>query len=73
MSVVTGFSETFFAPEQESRPFWCAKCEKWWVTFRWNVSCCVYHPDGHCHYNDRETPAPEGTTPLTDIDFESFS
>lgn len=30
----------------------CHICDKWFV--KGNVSCCVYHADGHCHYGDTE-------------------
>lgn len=61
-----GFDQT------PSKPFKCQQCGKWWQTVRYGVSCLVYHSDGHCHYNDREVPKPEGVTPLTEVEWERF-
>jgi hypothetical protein len=30
----------------------CRICDKWFL--RGNISCAVYHADGHCHYGDTE-------------------
>ena len=57
---------------KESPPFKCRQCRGWFVTFRWNVSCCVDHGGGCCHYNDRAVPKPVDTVKLSDIDFEGF-
>lgn len=37
--------------------YYCQRCKRWYV--RGNVSCSVYHADGHCHYGDREVTVTE--------------
>lgn len=47
------------------KPHKCRQCNKWFVAnpVMRNVSCCVDHGGGCCHYSDLEVPTPQSTRP----------
>lgn len=58
-------------PDPKATPHLCRQCRRWFVPTlgMGNVSCCVEHGGGCCHYSETEVPAPQGIAPLTAFDW----
>lgn len=52
----------YFPPDKRSAPYWCPRCEAWYVVIS-NASCCVLHGPGTCCHVSEQRVDPQPAAP----------
>lgn len=53
----------YFPELQPAAPYFCPRCEAWYIVLELAISCCVIHlPGTCCHFNEEMVEMPQGET-----------